>query len=285
MPNNPGIIPPSFRPGQELRASDLKKITDMLARRIIGGKGIDVKTFGNQVVIAKSGEAMRTTDADGAYARYKADMYFNVTWGTYYCYFFVRATSLFVFENGKPMSFPMIAYDRSYILYGYRSNLMTVYRVGQEQDYPYEQYFYAKSINNLNKIVMPLSAINICYIRDITYEDPLRTAFAPTSGRGPLTLVITRNSDGQAFETLSTSITLTEDAYGGTFNAGYPWLIFRRPFTANTRYTIGTEVVTGDIAYRADNTGNSGSGINSEDSTITWTNLGTPGEGDALELV
>jgi len=52
--NQPGQSPPPrFRPGQPLRAEDLNRIVALLARRIVGGKGVRVRTFGNRIIIER----------------------------------------------------------------------------------------------------------------------------------------------------------------------------------------------------------------------------------------
>lgn len=58
MANRPGLVPPrsGFRKGTMLNAEDLNRIVNMLVRRIEGGKGITVRTFGNRIVIEASDE-------------------------------------------------------------------------------------------------------------------------------------------------------------------------------------------------------------------------------------
>ena len=57
MANNPGLVPPPrFTRGSVLTAEDMNRIVAMLVRRIEGGKGITVKSFGSRIVI-ESNEA------------------------------------------------------------------------------------------------------------------------------------------------------------------------------------------------------------------------------------
>jgi len=67
MPLQPGQqSPPRFLPGQQLRADDLNRIVALLARRIIGGKGVTVRVFGNQIIIERTGTTYRTVNATPA---------------------------------------------------------------------------------------------------------------------------------------------------------------------------------------------------------------------------
>lgn len=52
MANQPGSsLPGRFRPGQALSAEDLNRIAGMISQRIVGGKGIRVRSFGGRLVL------------------------------------------------------------------------------------------------------------------------------------------------------------------------------------------------------------------------------------------
>lgn len=52
MPNSPGSsLPDPFRFGQVLKASDLNRIVNMIAQRIVGGNGIRARAFGGQIIL------------------------------------------------------------------------------------------------------------------------------------------------------------------------------------------------------------------------------------------
>ena len=63
MANQPGSNPPPrFRSGQVLRAEDLNRIVEMLARRILGGRGVRIRTFGNRIIIDRDPPSHRTVN-------------------------------------------------------------------------------------------------------------------------------------------------------------------------------------------------------------------------------
>lgn len=52
MANQPGAdLPATPRTGTDLTAEELNRIVDMLLRRITGGKGINVRSFGGRLII------------------------------------------------------------------------------------------------------------------------------------------------------------------------------------------------------------------------------------------
>ncbi len=48
---NDSRVPPAFHRGQLLYAKDMRALSDMIVRRITGGKGINARTFNGQVII------------------------------------------------------------------------------------------------------------------------------------------------------------------------------------------------------------------------------------------
>jgi len=56
MANRPSSTPPRpvYWKGSILRAEDLQRIVDMLIKRLEGGKGISVKSFGKNLVIERN---------------------------------------------------------------------------------------------------------------------------------------------------------------------------------------------------------------------------------------
>ena len=66
MPNDPGLLPPDrFREGVVLGAGDMNRILRMLLRRIVGGKGIRVRVFTDQIIIEMAEEAGATGAGTG----------------------------------------------------------------------------------------------------------------------------------------------------------------------------------------------------------------------------
>ena len=55
MANKTGITPPSVvKRGVPLTADEMNRIVDMLISKIEGGKGINVRTFGNTIIVEDS---------------------------------------------------------------------------------------------------------------------------------------------------------------------------------------------------------------------------------------
>ncbi len=53
------VSDPFFRPGQELTSEDIERIVDQLQTQIVGGKDIQVRTFGDRVVVERTARRKR----------------------------------------------------------------------------------------------------------------------------------------------------------------------------------------------------------------------------------